>query len=74
VRLAGIAAFALQAVAVVATGNHYLTDAVVGLAVCGVAWVAALRLNDTGYPRLRAWLASRERRLSQMKTGDQAAG
>ena len=74
VRLAGVAVFVLQIVAVVATGNHYLTDAVVGLAVCGVAWLAAGQLNATGYPRLRSWLAYRERRLAHVEAGDGASG
>ncbi len=56
IRGAGVLLVALQAVAVVVTGNHFLFDGLVGLLVCGAAWFGAVWLQASGYPRLRAWL------------------
>jgi hypothetical protein len=69
-RAAGLGVFALQAIAVVATGNHYLFDALIGLLVCALAWRVARWLQDRGYPTLRNWLARRERTLAAVAAGD----
>jgi hypothetical protein len=52
-RAAVTAIFALQLVAVVGTGNHFIVDGVVGLAVCLVALWLTYRLHGAGYPLLR---------------------
>jgi len=70
VRIGGISVLVLQTVAVVATGNHYLTDAFVGVVVCAVAWAAARWLQSEGYPRLRASLMGAERHLSHIEASD----
>ena len=62
VRGGGLAVLALQAVAVLATANHYLFDAITGVAISLLARAVAVWLQRTGYPRLHAWL---QRRLSQ---------
>ena len=62
-RAASATVFVLQVMAVVATANHYLFDAAVGLVVCMIAFRIALWLQDGGYPRIRQWLAERERSL-----------
>jgi hypothetical protein len=64
-RIAAAAVFVLQVTAVVATANHYLFDGAVGLVVCLIAFRIALWLQDGGYPRLREWLAERERNLAR---------
>lgn len=53
VRIAGIAVMALQSVAVVATANHFLFDAVVGVFVTLAALGVAAWLAREGYPSLR---------------------
>jgi len=70
IRVAGASVLVLQAVAVVATGNHYLTDAAMGLLVCAVAWGAAKWLQADGYPRLRESLMGAERHLRTIEAGD----
>lgn len=52
-RAAVAAIFALQLVAVVGTGNHFILDGVVGLAVCLAALWLTYRLHGAGYPLLR---------------------
>lgn len=56
-RAAAVGVFWLQAVAVIGTGNHFLFDVLVGLAVavCGLA--LAFWLRRIGYPALRRRLA-----------------
>ena len=59
-RAAALAVFALQSVAVVATANHFVLDAVLGLLICAVGLTMALVLERRGYPGVRnaiAWLA-----------------
>ena len=56
-RLGAIAVFVLQSVSVVGTGNHYIFDGVVGLAVCIVALGAAVWMQRSVYPALGAALA-----------------
>ncbi|MSQ42513.1 MAG: phosphatase PAP2 family protein [Dehalococcoidia bacterium] len=68
VRGAGVASLALQAVAVLATSNHYIFDASVGMAVSLPALAAALWLDRDGYPRLRRHLEQRARRLAALHT------
>jgi hypothetical protein len=70
IRIAGISVLVLQTVAVIATGNHYLTDACVGLLVCAIAWAAAKWLEAEGYPRLRASLMGAERHMAGIEAGD----
>lgn len=64
VRAAGVILLLLQAVAVIVTGNHFFFDALIGLGVCAAAWLAAVWLQQAGYPSIRAWLAKRERALA----------
>ena len=47
------AIFLLQIVAVVGTGNHFILDGVVGLAVCLLGLWLTYRLHGVGYPLLR---------------------
>jgi len=65
IRAAGLTLLGLQATAVVVTGNHFFLDALVGLAVCTAAWLAAIWLQHAGYPSIRLWLAKRERSLAR---------
>ncbi len=62
VRVAGVVVLGLQSVAVIATANHYLFDAAVGVAVSLLALVIAVWLERNGYPRLRLWLRTQVRR------------
>ncbi len=75
-RLASIATFVLQSVAVVATANHYLFDGVVGLIVCGVAFALALGMQRHGYPAIRNGIALLERNVARAQEPDRgpAAG
>ncbi len=52
----GLAVPTLQLVAVVATANHYLFDAVPGVAVALAGYALAVWLQRRGYPRLSRWL------------------
>ncbi|MEI6136462.1 MAG: phosphatase PAP2 family protein [Chloroflexota bacterium] len=61
VRFAGAAVLALQTVAVLATANHFLFDAVIGVIISLAALAAAYWLDRTGYPMIRDSL---RRRLS----------
>ena len=56
VRVAGVVVLVVQTVAVVATANHFLFDAVVGVVVSLAALGVAMWLDGTGYPVLRASL------------------
>jgi hypothetical protein len=56
-RAGSVVVMALQWVAVVGTGNHFVFDGVIGLLVCGVALVLALWLQSWGYPAVRRQLA-----------------
>ena len=73
-RGAGVALVALQAAAVVVTGNHFLFDSVVGLMVCAPAWWLALRLQTNGYPRLRGWLLRFEHPPRGRRAAPEGAG
>ncbi len=53
VRGGGVGVFVLQCVAVVATANHFLFDAVVGVMVSLLALTVAVWLDRTGYPLVR---------------------
>ncbi len=57
-RGASLLVLVAQSVAVVATGNHFVIDGVVGVVVCVVALVVALWLQATGYPLVRRRLAA----------------
>lgn len=69
-RVAVVVLFVLQALAVVATANHFLFDGVAGLLVCAPAFGIALWLQRTGYPRLHRWIAEQERALTPAGAGD----
>lgn len=75
-RLASIATFVLQSIAVVATANHYLFDGAVGLIVCGVAFALALGMQRHGYPAIRNGIALLERNVARAQEPDRgpAAG
>ena len=53
VRVAGLAVLLLQSVAVLATANHFIFDAVVGIVVSLAALGVAYWLDGTGYPSIR---------------------
>lgn len=57
-----------QTVAVMATANHYLFDALVGALVCVAALMLALWLQSAGYPKVREFFG---RRASELE-GEQA--
>lgn len=61
VRLSGTAVMGLQSVAVLATANHFLFDAVVGVVISLAALAVAAWLDRAGYPKIRDSL---QRRLS----------
>lgn len=75
-RFALIATFVLQSVAVVVTANHYIFDGVVGLIVCGVAFVLAREMQRHGYPAIRNGIALLERNVARAQEPDRgpAAG
>jgi hypothetical protein len=52
IRVAGLLVLTAQTVAVMATANHYLFDALVGTAVSLVALLVAMWLQSAGYPRI----------------------
>jgi len=62
-RIAVIAVMVAQVVAVVATANHYLFDATVGLGVSMLALMVALWLQSAAYPAFRQWIGNRAARL-----------
>ena len=62
IRLAGMTVLILQSIAVIATANHYLFDATIGVVVSLFALVVAVWLQRTGYPRLRLWIRTQLRR------------
>jgi hypothetical protein len=49
--------FALQGVAVVGTGNHFIFDGIVGLVMCALALPLAFGLHRVGYPAIRRRIA-----------------
>ncbi|MGE3857603.1 MAG: phosphatase PAP2 family protein [Dehalococcoidia bacterium] len=59
VRAAGLGVLALQSVAVLATANHFLFDAIAGVAVSLAALGVAYWLDGTGYPSIRHTLHRR---------------
>lgn len=61
VRGGGVAVLVLQSIAVIATANHYLFDAGVGVIVALAALAVAVWLQRRGYPALRAWIERRMR-------------
>jgi len=54
IRFSGMVVLILQSIAVIATANHYLFDATLGVVVSLFALIVAVWLQRTGYPRLRA--------------------
>ncbi|MDA0270790.1 MAG: phosphatase PAP2 family protein [Chloroflexi bacterium] len=66
-RVLVVAVLAVQTVAVMATANHYLFDALVGLMVSLGALMAALWLQSAGYPAFRAWVGGRASRLEAQR-------
>jgi len=52
VRVIGVAHIVMMQIAVVATGNHYLIDGIVGLIVVAISWAIVMH----GLPRSNAWL------------------
>ena len=59
VRTGVLAVLALQTVAVIATANHYLFDALIGGLVCVVALFIAMWLQSAGYPRVHEYFGRR---------------
>jgi hypothetical protein len=59
VRVAGASVLGLQAVAVLATANHFLFDAVAGIAISLLALAVAYWLDRAGYPMIRRALRRR---------------
>ena len=59
VRLAGASVLGLQSVAVLVTANHFLFDAVAGVAVSVAALLVAYWLDRSGYPMIRDSLQRR---------------
>jgi hypothetical protein len=55
-RILGLSVPTLQIMAVVATANHYLFDALLGVVVALVGLALAIWLQRTGYPGIRRWL------------------
>lgn len=62
-RMAVLIVLVLQAVAVIATANHFLFDAATGLVVCAVGLGVAYGLQRTGYPAVRRALGAAARRV-----------
>jgi hypothetical protein len=58
-----LAILAVQTVAVMATANHYLFDALIGTLVCVAALMIALWLQSAGYPRIREFFGRRASEL-----------
>ena len=59
VRLAGAGVLVLQTVAVLATANHFLFDALVGIVISLAALAVAYWLDGRGYPKIRDSLSRR---------------
>lgn len=68
-RAGALAVLGVQSVAVVATANHFVFDAIVGLLICAVAFPVAAWLQSGGYPRLHG----RIRRAARARAGRTAA-
>jgi hypothetical protein len=58
-RSAAVVVLALQTLSVVATANHFVFDAIVGVVIALAALGVALWLQGRGYPSLREWFARR---------------
>jgi len=58
-----LAILGLQTVAVMATANHYLFDALIGTLVCVAALMIALWLQSAGYPQIREFFGRRASEL-----------
>ena len=58
-RLGAVAVLGLQTVSVLATANHFLFDAVIGVLIALAALGVALWLQRRGYPSIRAWFGRR---------------
>jgi hypothetical protein len=54
VKIVAVAHVAMMQLSVVATGNHYLIDGIVGLMVVALSWVVVMH----GLPRANAWWAA----------------
>jgi hypothetical protein len=52
-----VVVFALQGVAVIGTGNHFVFDGIVGLFMCALALPLAFWLHRVGYPATRRRIA-----------------
>ena len=68
IRGAGMVVLILQSVAVIATANHYLFDATIGVIVSLFALVVAVWLQRVGYPSLRARVRTQLRRGERPRT------
>jgi hypothetical protein len=73
-RTAAVAILAAQTVAVMATANHYLFDALVGAIVCVAALMVAMWLQSAGYPSVSDFFrrkhALHRARQVQLEHGD----
>ncbi|MDA0365413.1 MAG: phosphatase PAP2 family protein [Chloroflexi bacterium] len=58
-RLGAIAVLVVQTVSVVATANHFLFDAVIGVVIALAALAVAIWLQRRGYPAIREWFGRR---------------
>ncbi|MEX2230339.1 MAG: phosphatase PAP2 family protein [Dehalococcoidia bacterium] len=58
-RLAAVVVLGLQTLSVLATANHFLFDAVVGVVIALGALGAAVWLQRSGYPQVREWFGRR---------------
>jgi membrane-associated phospholipid phosphatase len=66
-RLAALVVLALQAVSVLATANHFLFDALVGIVIALLALWVAFWLQRHGYPSVRSWFGRRAGVLGAMR-------
>lgn len=57
VKAVAVAHVAMMQLAVVATGNHYLIDGLIGLLVVGMSWIIVKQV----YPHLEAWWSLTQR-------------
>ncbi|MEX1022872.1 MAG: phosphatase PAP2 family protein, partial [Dehalococcoidia bacterium] len=67
VRSVAVFTLAAQTVAVMATANHYLFDALIGTLVCLAGLMVAMWLQTAGYPRIRAFFGRRASELEARK-------
>ncbi|MQC16986.1 MAG: inositol phosphorylceramide synthase [Chloroflexi bacterium] len=68
-RVGMVAVLMAQTIAVMATANHYLFDALVGTAVCLVALMIAMWLQSAGYPRVSDYFGRRAALLQARTEG-----